>query len=325
MCTQRLRIPRIFLSLFVLIMALGATGPQPRSVASVTNEYVPGEILVKFKSGVSPTLMATGVDLGAASLNILAAQYGITAAEPLFAGVSASSADLEQVYKLVLAPTVDVMAAAEKLSLDPNVVYAEPNYVLNVLQLPEPASSYEYLPSELTPIIADIRFRHEPLLEQLDIQDFLESRSSPLALLNLEQDDSFALASTPADVIQAIALKYEIAPQVLLVLIELYSGLIDSASPDAARIKQPMGLTPEVAYGFSSQVEWVAKYLDAAAPKYSAASVLSTQSVMLPGIGIRSVPTGNPTSAIRGLSTLINSMHENTASHLDNSRYAVAN
>jgi len=159
MNTRRFRMLRLFLSLFVLVGIFGvtgATGGGSRSTASVAGDYVPGELLVKFRSGVAPAPArgAAGVDMGVASLNALAAQYGVTAVEPLFAGVSASSANLEQVYKLALAPTADVLAAAETLSLDPNVVYAEPNYVLRVSQAPEPVEGSQPQPVEPLPVQA---------------------------------------------------------------------------------------------------------------------------------------------------------------------------
>lgn len=121
-----------------IILALLLSGAGPMRVEAnlpltFNSSFVLGEVLVKFKPGTLPSVSASGVDMGTASLNTLARQYGVTAAEPLFPDSAASDVGLERIYKLSLSPTADVIALVEALTGDPNVEYAEPNYVYHIL------------------------------------------------------------------------------------------------------------------------------------------------------------------------------------------------
>jgi subtilisin family serine protease len=101
------------------------------------DDFVPGEVLVKFQPGVTPIGVDGGVETEVASLDALIRQYDITAAEPVFAGVGDSAQGLDRIYKLNLVTTADILAAAADLSADAYVEYAEPNYLFHISILPD--------------------------------------------------------------------------------------------------------------------------------------------------------------------------------------------
>jgi subtilisin family serine protease len=113
--------------------------PQAKSGLGTRSfdDFVPGEVLVKFQPGVTPIRVDGGVETGVASLDALIRQYDITAAEPVFAGVGDSAQGLDRIYKLNLVTTADILAAAADLSADAHVEYAEPNYLFHIGALPD--------------------------------------------------------------------------------------------------------------------------------------------------------------------------------------------
>ena len=93
---------------------------------------LPGQVLVRFRGGVEPALTTSGMDLGNASLNTLAQEYGVTSAMPIFPSTRAPTTG--QVYKLFLAPEEDVLALVAALNSDAAVDYAEPNHLYQLLE-----------------------------------------------------------------------------------------------------------------------------------------------------------------------------------------------
>jgi subtilisin len=133
----------------VLVLLLpGLSAGRSESVAGLIalEPYVPSELLVKFKPGVAPAVGPQSVSLGTAALDSLGRHYGVSAAEPLFPTAAGSSVGLERIYKLKLSPSASVLEAAEKLAMDPNVEYAEPNFILTTNAMPHPQ---EFRPAEL--------------------------------------------------------------------------------------------------------------------------------------------------------------------------------
>src|SRR5262245_36964788 len=122
---------RMVVALAFLLPCFGSSYVQATPGLS-SSGYVPGEVLVKFKPGVAPAVGAGGVNLGAASLNALAARYGVTAAAPLFPGGAQTSVGLERIYKLRLSPAANTLGAVEELAADPHLEYAEPNYIFRI-------------------------------------------------------------------------------------------------------------------------------------------------------------------------------------------------
>jgi subtilisin family serine protease len=116
-----------------------------------TPEFVPNEILVRFKPQTTVTRAASGrTTTNLNSVNALMDHYGVTSAERVFKdarppasgariqidGQSQSSADLTHIYRLRLADQSDVLVAIAAFKADPNVEYAEPNYMAHMAFVP---------------------------------------------------------------------------------------------------------------------------------------------------------------------------------------------
>lgn len=131
---KRKTIFKSFSLMFILIWMLPLVSASLAHVdysSSSTQEYVLGEVLVKFRSGVTPRSVGDGVETGVASIDLITRQFGIATAESLFSDVEDSAYGLERIYKLSLSPTSNVWAVVEALAADANVEYAEPNYIYN--------------------------------------------------------------------------------------------------------------------------------------------------------------------------------------------------
>jgi len=103
-------------------------------------DYIPGELIVKFKPGI---IRAGGViSTKAAALQNLNQKYGVIKIErglpqaraPL--AKDAKLPDLTLIYKLILPAGTDIEKAAQEYSRDPNVEYAEPNGIMHALVTP---------------------------------------------------------------------------------------------------------------------------------------------------------------------------------------------
>jgi subtilisin family serine protease len=121
--------------LLALLPGVGASQARREPDTQPGGDFVPGEVLVKFKLGATPTIVNGVATPRSASLAALFQQYGITSAAPLFPGVS-SSYGLEQIYKLTLPANADVWAAVAAFSADAGIEYAEPNYTYNIMGVP---------------------------------------------------------------------------------------------------------------------------------------------------------------------------------------------
>jgi murein DD-endopeptidase MepM/ murein hydrolase activator NlpD len=152
-------------------------------------------------------------------------------------------------------------------------------------------------PQEFGPLIVDSRFRLEPLLGAFDVQGFLEDRSIPLAgSLVPAKNRNLAKAST---VINDLSLEYEIAPQVILVLMQMGSGILDATLTSPAGLDSPLGLPAGLPSGFYAQLEWVARELDTAAPRYmDAHGIQGTEVLLADGTRVEIPGGSSPTSAL---------------------------
>lgn len=92
-------------------------------------DYVPSELIVRFRPGVNPAALATGDQVGAASLQNLLQRYQVTTIEQLLPTAGATTVGLERLYKLALAPEADLLAFLAALSAEQTVEFAEPNYI----------------------------------------------------------------------------------------------------------------------------------------------------------------------------------------------------
>lgn len=119
-------------------------------------EYVPGQILVKFKDPVmvKPSKVDGLAKSSVASVDAILQRFNITTmekvfekAEPLkekrllkdFAGNEFEQPNLHNIYKLELKEQREMLEAIETFKNDPNIEYAEPNYILSIVDA-EPVS-----------------------------------------------------------------------------------------------------------------------------------------------------------------------------------------
>ncbi len=152
------------LRLFIFMMILSAvtpacavvsdthpTGPGPRGPS-----HAPSELIVKFRSQAGKALeqslqQKSFPALGIDSLDELFKSYRVTAAKSVLSGgpsaeevkkkfpvrarrapKDAKTPDMKYIYVLTTGPGVDTMAAVHAFASDPNVEYAQPNYIATV-------------------------------------------------------------------------------------------------------------------------------------------------------------------------------------------------
>lgn len=115
-----------------------AADPKPPSPQM---EFVPGEIIVKFKAGVRPQALGTDAQGRLATdlpfLNALSARYGVTdmdlmvktlPAEPKARALLVQEG-LNRIYKLKVGEKADLNQVIRAFTSSPYVEYAEPNYI----------------------------------------------------------------------------------------------------------------------------------------------------------------------------------------------------
>ena len=110
------------------------------------NTYVPGEVIVKFSSQVnlartvSNKLMKSGIEAidqmqatsplrEASALFPGHTEQNLTKTVTLPSGKVVSAPSLSNIYRLKFSPSFDVLSLIDELKKDPNVAFAEPNYI----------------------------------------------------------------------------------------------------------------------------------------------------------------------------------------------------
>lgn len=114
-------------------------------------DFVPNQLLVKFKDELNAVLGKTSgglAFLGTASVDEIFAKYKVTSAEKLFpnekrkfqkrvfktaSGKPIEEQSLHNIYKLEFAEAQNLYNLMEELKQNPNVEYAEPNYILSIV------------------------------------------------------------------------------------------------------------------------------------------------------------------------------------------------
>ena len=109
---------------FATPFALCALLIGPVRVGAQEPAYRPGELIVKFKRGVSGAARAAALGASAASVR----SFGLARARRASLGAS----PLDQTAHVFLAPGVSPVDAAKALSAHPDVEYAEPNYLVSI-------------------------------------------------------------------------------------------------------------------------------------------------------------------------------------------------
>lgn len=108
-------------------------------------EFVPGELIVKFKptAKIVKTITKNGIaNVGLESIDALNEKHKVKSWEKVFKTAKKPKAatkkvsDLSNIYLLTLPKDADVLSVAEKYNKNPNVEYAEPNYIVQICVTP---------------------------------------------------------------------------------------------------------------------------------------------------------------------------------------------
>ncbi len=119
-------------------------------------EFVPGQILIKFKDEVviTPTKQQGLAKTGVATIDAVLSKYAVKDIDKLFknatplktkkilksfSGETFEQPSLHNIYKLEVTEPVKMFEVIEALKNDPNVEYAEPNYIFSIVEA-KPAS-----------------------------------------------------------------------------------------------------------------------------------------------------------------------------------------
>jgi thermitase len=137
----------LLISLLLLgsVIARAADPPKPPSPQI---EFVPGEIIVKFKAGVRPQALGTD-DQGRLAtdlpfLNVLSARHRVTDMDMVVkalpdepkARATLVRKGLNRIYKLKVDEKADLAQAIRAFKSSPYVEYAEPNYIAYISETP---------------------------------------------------------------------------------------------------------------------------------------------------------------------------------------------
>lgn len=120
-------------------------------ITTLSPEYVPGEVIVKFKE---PVVLSKGSDgrtlSNVATVNNVMREYGVSSSRNIFFpddmprsdnaqpqnSAAKISSNLNNVYLLKFSHPGGVLEVVEAFSADTNVVYAEPNYIAHAAYIP---------------------------------------------------------------------------------------------------------------------------------------------------------------------------------------------
>ena len=161
---------------------------QPNGNNPRTPSYVPDVVILEVKQGVSLTGEASGsigrqYATNSSLLDSSLSSLGTSSVTPLLTGGQAKSllgssdvtSPLTRIYKIRLKPASDVNVVVAELSTNPDVVFAEPDYIA----YPADVTDLDYVPTSsqlLPPFIAN----------QLTFDDPLYGQQWGLAKINIE-------------------------------------------------------------------------------------------------------------------------------------------
>ena len=166
-----------------------ATGSQAVSLRyGQSASYVPDVVLLEVKEGVSLSTDSSGsrsrrYQTNSALLDASLSSLGVNSVTSLFAAEQANqiqnrsgvTSDLTRIYKIQLKPATDINAVVAELSANPDVIFAEPDYIAYPAGLPH--LGYAPASSQLSPAFT---------VNQLTIDDPLYSQQWGLAKMNIE-------------------------------------------------------------------------------------------------------------------------------------------
>ncbi len=100
----------------------------------------PRELIVKFKEEINEYVSIDGIlNTDLESINRLNAEFGIISAEKFFGDNPPSS--LSNIFKFILSDDLSIIEISEEYKKDQNIIYAEPNYILQISAISNPLKS----------------------------------------------------------------------------------------------------------------------------------------------------------------------------------------
>ncbi|MFA4982529.1 MAG: S8 family serine peptidase [Candidatus Omnitrophota bacterium] len=126
-----------------------ATDPSQKSSLTEKQKYAPGEVIVKIREDARPEILHAKANSERIAdhkntLSGIKSKYGLKDEKPVFKGLhnklkakdlsALKTADLLSTY--VLMTDKDVLSVCEELKRDPNIEYAEPNYIARIQMVP---------------------------------------------------------------------------------------------------------------------------------------------------------------------------------------------
>ncbi|MDZ7393683.1 MAG: S8 family peptidase [candidate division KSB1 bacterium] len=107
------------------------------------DKYVPGQLIVKLKPGVAPTLLSGGQATGAPAVDATLARFGVRQVHQLLRGAKHAPNGGERIYRVSIDPALDPAQVAAELRKSPYLEYADPLFVHHVEDTPNDPSFSE--------------------------------------------------------------------------------------------------------------------------------------------------------------------------------------
>ena len=125
------------------------TKQQETEATSNNINFVSNEIIIKFQDTIllNTSLSSEGfVSTGINSIDKINRKHGLFAYQKVFNDMSSTkSSYLTNVYKLIFQNKTDVLKIVDEYNNDDNVIYAEPNYIVNTYLYPnDPDFNYQW-------------------------------------------------------------------------------------------------------------------------------------------------------------------------------------
>lgn len=147
---------RLSFMVFLLVLPFLPSERNENVLAQSSQQsFVPNQVLVKFKSGTRlQNVVGNKPRTNRVSLNQVLDRASVKSVSPVFKGAISpksgmtleienhlySAPDLSQIYKLEIKAGGNVHATVDQLRANPNVEYAEPNYIVSTADIPNDPS-----------------------------------------------------------------------------------------------------------------------------------------------------------------------------------------
>ncbi len=132
------RLCRVGTAMILLcVVAAMAFGSVPSGKVGAPREvYVPGELIIKLKPGVAPSLLSGGRVTGAPVVDQQLARFGVQRVHQLLQGMKHAPNGGERIFRVAIDPALDPAQVATELRASPYLEYADPVYVHQVEEIP---------------------------------------------------------------------------------------------------------------------------------------------------------------------------------------------